>query len=105
MHQYELFKQCAIRLIQRMSKDTTQIESSVTFNTGMALETLFVTVKPYEQHFRITYERQIVSPFMKSPRRGIITFVLNPESNFVETYTNGPAYGYAPDLEKRLDQL
>ena len=105
MHQYELFKQCAIRLIQRMSKDTTQVESSVTFNTGLALETLFVTVKPYEQHFHITYERQTVSPFMKSPRRCVITFVLNPESGFVEAYTKGPAYGYAPDLEKRLNQL
>lgn len=105
MHQYELFKQCAIRLIQRMSKDTTQIESSVTFNTGMALVTLFVTVKPYEQHFHVTYERQVVSPFLKSSRRRIITFVLNPESNFVETYIKGPAYEYAPDLEKRLNQL
>lgn len=105
MHQYELFKQCAIRLIQRMSEDTTKVESSVTFNTGHTLETLFVTVKPYEQHFYITYERQIASPFLKSPRRDILTFILNPESGFVEAYTKGPAYGYAPDLEDRLNQL
>ena len=105
MHQYELFKQCAIRLVSRMSKTTTQLQSSVTVDTGHGEETLSVTIKPHGRYFSVAYCYQVAHAFQVVPARLFLSFILNPESQFVETYTRGPAYTYFPDLEDWLGQL
>lgn len=104
-HQYELLKQCAIRLVSRMSKTTVQLQSSVTIDTGHGNETLSVVIKPLGFHFSVAYHYQVAHAFQVAPARLFISFVLNPESHFVESYTRGPAYTYFPDLEDWLGQL